>query len=313
MIEYKIVLSEDDYSWDKFQDDSSEGNVYLYSRYINSLNIDNDRIYLKDKQDNILASAVIFKDFGRIPYSLYQGISISKFSLSNQKKLIKNFTIISEFLNLIILKYDKVFFTLSPNFTDLRPFQWLNFHEEDKPKFNLDIRYTGIIYLDNFKDFADYLKTIRSVRRRTINHANRNKLKVLESNDIDLFIDLFKKTFDRQSIEVSNLEMVRSIILSSIDYGYGRMTFCVDDCNNVHSGMVILKDKYSAYYAFGASDPEYRKSDAATVLMGDSIKNAFDHELRQFDMCGVNSPNRGDFKLSFNANLIKYFEVQYSN
>ena len=86
MIEYKIVLSEDDYDWDKFQDDSSEGNVYLYSRYINSLNIENDRIYLKDKQDNILAAAVIFKNFGRIPYSLYQGVSISKFSLSNQKK-----------------------------------------------------------------------------------------------------------------------------------------------------------------------------------------------------------------------------------
>ena len=280
MIDNKITFSNDTNEWDRFQDDSIEGSVYLYSKYINSLNIDNDKIYMKDKEDNILASAVIFKNFDRVPYSLYQGFSIANFNLSSQKKTAKRFLVISEFIRLILLNYNKVFFSLSPNFIDLRPFQWVNYHEENKPKFNLDIRYTGIIYLNNYQDFNKYLETIRAVRRRTIKQANKNKLTVMESKDINLFMDLYKKTFDRQAIKISNLDMVRSIISNAIKHGYGRMTVCFDDKNNPHSGMVMLRDKIKAYYAFGASNPTYRKSDSATVLMGESIQKAFDFELQ---------------------------------
>lgn len=313
MADYKIILSENNDNWDKFQDDSSEGSVYLYSNYINSLNIDNEKIYLKDNENNLLASAVIFKNFNRIPYSMYQGISIANFNLGNQKETAKRFLIISEFIRLILINYDKVFFTLSPNFYDLRPFQWINFHEENKPKFKFNLRYTAIIYLDKFENYDHYLTTIRNNRKRNLKQADKYKLIVAESKDIELFMGLYKKTFERQNIEVPNLDLVKSIIDNSIKFNYGRMTICFDDKDKAHSGIVTLTDKTKAFYAFGASDPIYRKSNSFTLLMAESIKKAFDLKLKQFDMCGANSPNRGDFKLSFNANLVQYFEASYSS
>ena len=62
---------------------------------------------------------------------------------------------------------------------------------------------------------------------------------------------------------------------------------------------------------FGAADPEFRKNDTSSILIGESVKKSYELGLNEFDMCGVNSPNRGDFKLSFNAELKPFYEVSY--
>ena len=62
----------------------------------------------------------------------------------------------------------------------------------------------------------------------------------------------------------------------------------------------------------GASGPcRARQGGAATRLMLDSIFEAKRRGLVELDFVGVNSPDRGDFKLSFNPELKPYFEVQY--
>jgi lipid II:glycine glycyltransferase (peptidoglycan interpeptide bridge formation enzyme) len=60
---------------------------------------------------------------------------------------------------------------------------------------------------------------------------------------------------------------------------------------------------------FGANDPAMREANASSKLLLDNIALSAQKGLQIFDFVGVNSPQRGDFKLSFNAELVPYQEV----
>ncbi|HPT40885.1 MAG TPA: GNAT family N-acetyltransferase, partial [Candidatus Gastranaerophilaceae bacterium] len=61
------------------------------------------------------------------------------------------------------------------------------------------------------------------------------------------------------------------------------------------------------YYLFGANDPEYRNLFGGNFLMLNMIRDAFENDIEKIDFVGVNSPNRGDYKLSYNGELKPYF------
>jgi len=74
-----------------------------------------------------------------------------------------------------------------------------------------------------------------------------------------------------------------------------------------------LYDDRTAYYLFGANDPMYRHTSAGAFLLMHMIKDAFEKGIQEIDFVGVNSPNRGDFKISFNAEVKPYFVTDLSS
>ena len=74
----------------------------------------------------------------------------------------------------------------------------------------------------------------------------------------------------------------------------------------------FVSDEKCAYYLFGANDPDLRDAHASAKLFIDNIAAFAARGLERFDFVGVNSPQRGDFKLSFNPELIPYQEVHLS-
>src|SRR5262249_12920131 len=72
---------------------------------------------------------------------------------------------------------------------------------------------------------------------------------------------------------------------------------------------LFLFDRSCGYYMFGANDPEYRKTGAGTLLLAHSIRHCMERGLESVDVVGINSPNRGDFKTSFNAAPSAYHVV----
>ena len=63
------------------------------------------------------------------------------------------------------------------------------------------------------------------------------------------------------------------------------------------------------YYQFGANDPDYRSSGASAHLMFETICMLAKRGIELIDFVGVNSPSRGDYKLSFNPTLKPYYVV----
>jgi hypothetical protein len=73
-------------------------------------------------------------------------------------------------------------------------------------------------------------------------------------------------------------------------------------------------DRNTAHYLFGANDPNYRESGAATLCMYQSILRLRDQcGVGEIDFVGINSPLRGAFKLSFGGVVVSYTTVQKMN
>ena len=60
-------------------------------------------------------------------------------------------------------------------------------------------------------------------------------------------------------------------------------------------------------------EPKYRYSAAGTYGLFQSMNNLAEIGYSQIDLEGVNSPERGHFKLSFGGSLDQYYELHLSN
>ena len=73
----------------------------------------------------------------------------------------------------------------------------------------------------------------------------------------------------------------------------------------------FLHDKNNAYNLTLASDPAERKISPGTTLILKQIEFCFKNKINLIDFVGINSPNRGDYKTSFNARPKIYFNIEY--
>src|SRR5262249_11590621 len=101
--------------------------------------------------------------------------------------------------------------------------------------------------------------------------------------------------------------LLRSISQAALAHGFGELSTCVSSEGTVTSATLFLFDRRCGYYLVSANDPEYRNSGSGTYLMLENIRRCQEKGLEAVDFVGVNSPNRGDFKTSFNAAPVPYF------
>jgi len=81
-----------------------------------------------------------------------------------------------------------------------------------------------------------------------------------------------------------------------------------DRNGDVGSVLFFLLFKKEAYYLIGANNPTMRNTGASTYLFSESFKELKEFGIDFIDFVGVNSPNRGDYKTSFGAELYTYFD-----
>jgi len=311
----KIVSDVSDDVWDTFIDNSPYGSVFSQTSFLKALEVPHEKLFI-ELDEKVIASALIIEPNsphfkGPYPYSQYQGIALPPIIGGIHKVVHKSLKTIMSTLPVLSEKFDNIGLCLHPSLQDLRGFQWFNYHTPERGQFDIRILYSGIINLEQYSSFDDYLMSIRSVRRQEYKKAKKQSLSMVESHDIESFIKLYKLTFERQSIEldVRALDTVRNIVNAAISNGIGRLVFCKDCEGSLHSAIVTLHDKRCTYYMFGATDPTFRSSGASTGLILDSIKYSFACNHLRFDMVGINSPQRGDFKTSFNSEPTPYHFV----
>ena len=90
-----------------------------------------------------------------------------------------------------------------------------------------------------------------------------------------------------------------------------KLTYAINENKSIVSGMIVYAYNDTMYYQYGATDPEFRNSGGSVLIMLNNIKKGIENGFKQFDMAGVNSPNRGDFKISFNAEPKPYYHVSF--
>ena len=306
---------EDKQRWDRFVASSPQENVFCTTPFVDALGEDYD-FWLVEKDGCPQLGAVVLKRDGQpiyapYPFTMYQGILFdgSSRSMPHHRRVKWALRVTEFLLSEMEQRYERISFCLHYGVEDLRSFQWFHYHEPQRGQFKIELRYTGLLDLLAVPDFDAYLMTIRKVRRYEYRRAQSAGLTIEESDDMDTLDRLHRLTFERQGIERSpeEVRLLRAISEAALSEGFGQLLLCRDKQGDTVSATLFLYDSHCGYYLFGANDPEYRRTGSGTYLLLENIRRCKEKGLAKVDFVGINSPNRGDFKTSFNAVPMPYY------
>lgn len=291
--------------------------IFSDPRYLSSENVSYEMWFVSEKERPMLGALVMepSNPTFKAPYScsLYQGIALLADNSVIHRDVKRSVDAVTFLLEELSKIYGRLSFCLHPKFRDLRALQWFNYHSPEQGQFSIELFYTGIVRTSAYHTFEEYFASTRRVRQSEFRKAKRNGLEACPSRDIEAFKRLYALTFERQGITLSpeQFRVATDLARSSLDGGFGRMLFCRDGAGEVLSATLFLHDDRTAYYMFGATDPKYRNTGASSYLVYENIRHFFDAGVSEIDMVGINSPNRGDFKVSFNAIPTPYFTATW--
>ena len=219
--------------------------------------------------------------------------------------------LLQRILDELTKKHSDFDLSLSPDFLDIRPLQWHNY-ESSSGVFSITPRYTAVKNLKSISSEGDLVNSFNVHRRRIINKIDDSGLRFTDSINLESFIQLYRTTFIRQNITPSlqTLEKVRQL-LSSIQNQNGMLLGAVDSDGVLLSGIAILMSRNTAYSLFIVNSDVGRDNGVGTWLMAKTLEFGKRIGLEYFDFVGANTLGRGNFKLSFGADLQLYFEASY--
>jgi len=304
--------------WDALLAGSAQQNAFCYSDFL-SVMPSPCALWVLERKSAPVAGAIVFSDGnGSLPaprpLTTYQGIFLLPPRAEVHSKTRWEVETVSLLLERLSAHYESLSFSLHPSLADIRAFQWFNYRSPDQNRFSIDVAYTGILDLSRFAHFEAYLASVRSARRQDLKKAISAEVSAAESDDIDTFDRLHEATFARQGLVRSpdEREFIRGALAPLLRSRRGRMLLAMSPERKPVGASVFLHDKTTAYYYFGACDPAWRSAGVSTFLILESIRSAWGAGLRSVDMVGMNSPQRGDFKASFNAEPRSYFNAHWT-
>lgn len=310
--------------WEKFVHNSLEYTMFLSKTYLQAYG-GNYKLYFIKKGIEIKAAFCILlsKDSSKVILDeliIYGGIL---FHNNKQQKRVKanfeKFEITENIIKFLTKRYNKIQIALSPEFKDMRPFLWHNYGACDKTKtFCLDLRYTTYLNISELKtctheEETTLFKNLETLRQRNIRKARQESTCTKEELNGKLFLEYYLELMKQQNQEVSKekLDNMLTIINQTIQKQQAVMFTARNSKGTILYITVFAFDHYRAYYLFGASNPQAKEPYKGTICFWDSfIILAKKYGINEVDLEGVNSPQRGWFKLSFGGELKEYYEIQ---
>ena len=247
-------------------------------------------------------------------YCMYQGIFFIENRKNNYSDDIDRTNKLSKLTSLLANMQTNIMLPLHHSIIDIRGAEWYLYDKDLSLFLQYKLRYTGIIHLEHFSDFESYKKSIRRVRLQELTtNLKEDRVSIAATRDTSIFLEMYKQMFVQRGVNVNRSELLRvsAIIKNGVSSGAGKLLILQENDGTPISGVFILTDGITDYYQFGASNPERLKMSGSSYLLLHAIEMAFINNRKYFDMVGMNSPNRGDYKASFNARVTPYFEVEF--
>jgi hypothetical protein len=242
---------------------------------------------------------------------MYQGILLGPIDRSLRRASRKDTNFVLRLGEEVAHTFGEVTLVQNWRLADLRGLQWINYCEPDRGQYRLDVAYTGVLDLTPFDSFEQFLRHIRASRRYEYRKGIA-RLDIVDSVEVDTLDLLHRRTITRSGGDRSHQEdrLLRSVAKAALEGGYGTLRVASLDGQPV-GAVFFLHDDRSSYYLFGATDPEHRNSAANTTLLLELIRKALTEGQAEVDFVGVNSPQRGDYKISFGPQVRPYFTASF--
>ena len=211
-------------------------------------------------------------------------------------------------------RHDRLRLRLHPGIQDVRAFSWFHYHDRAQGMFDVGVRVTGWVDLQGIADFDTYFSQIRPTRRSEYRQALRHGLTAETTTDVATLDHLHRLTFERQGLERDAVEsaMLMRVAAGAVRDGFGEILIARAGGSEPVSATLFLHDEVAGHYVAGANHPEHRRLFGGTFCFLESVRRCMARGLRRVDVCGINSPSRGDFKTSFNAAPQPYFEASWN-
>lgn len=313
--ELALERCDDDGQWDDIVRSSPQGTAFSTSAFLRGLGVGYERWVVRHGGQNLLA-ALLLVDGGvplRAPYpmSLYHGLMLDRSvsDLPTHTRVKRTLMLVDFLIGRLSEVHDTLSFCLHHTFTDVRSLLWFNYHEPSAGMFHIDVRYSALLDLAQLDDLDGYLRAVRDARRAEYQRARSAGYTVETRPEVETVERLHRLTFERQGEEQGAVErhVIRSVGSAMVDAGTGEHLACVAPSGEAVSSTVFLRDELYAYYWIGATDPSHRRHGVGTFTLLESMRRARAAGARTLDLVGVNSPDRGDYKTSFNATPVPFF------
>ncbi len=187
--------------------------------------------------------------------------------------------------------------------TNWQPFYWNGFKQTS--------RYSYVI--DNPPDNSnELLTTFSKSARQEIKKAQKDLI-VSESDDMETFFMLNKKSFARNDQEMPFLYAhLEKLYKTAVAHGSGKILLAKDNKGNVHSGLFIVWDNRQLYYIAGGGLPKYRDSGSKFLLSKEAILFAAKNNL-SVNFLGSMIEGIAYYARQFGASPVPYHVVQKIN
>ena len=312
--------------WDDLVQRSDQGSIFCLSDFLLNVHDSRPRLWRCLKGGETKAALVVMEsEDGRscisVDHVIHTGILLMppQTPQSVAQTIAEDFRITTFVVEQLARRYDRVFVSTHPSFPDIRPFLWHNY-DTSEPRFEVAVRYTSLVSLEGVTPATPldhnpvYVNASKS-RRQEVRYGLRKGVKTVVEQDVDTFLEFYRRTFARQdeSMDDHYFTRLRGLVEGLLAAGKARMYFSRTAGGEPGSIAVIGLDSKRAYYLFGANNPELRDQHTGTMVLWDAFLDLAASGVTEVDMEGVNSPLRGHFKLSFGGSILPYYHLTLRN
>lgn len=306
------IIEQKDYNiWNRFVSKSSHNVIFANSDWLQIIAKQFDwqvKIYGCFQHSELVGgTGLLVKNKWNIQYSSpremlrpYQPMILKQFNYKRQAKVLsKNIQIIRSLTKRLQNDFNFIRLINVPTFTDIRPFLW--------QKWNAKVRYNYQLPLDSEKNIKARFR--RNIRKQ-ISKANRNEITITESDDLDEFFRLVRKSYQKHhnQFPIEKKQLV-SIFQRLKKKNFVKLYYAIDG-NTITSARIILVGDTIIHDWLAGSDPEYLSNGSTPLLIWHILKT-YIQEYEYFDFGGATYlPSIIRFKNNFGGNLVPYYLVE---
>lgn len=311
-----LVLCTSDKEWAEFLACSPQGTRYALKEVINSLSCKVDCWFVMSKQKIVAGIPIVTqnKAASSLPMHTYYIGLLYHNDVYNCKANRKTECeiVISEFvMDTLSEKYEKFELSLHHSISDVRGFDWFNYHTPDRGRAKISPQYTAI---SDLVPLGDIRTEARGSRRREAGYAQtREGLTFHLDGTVEELSILYQETFSRQSVNIPSLELNITAQFAEylVKHDFGKIAVVRNALGEAQAAGLLFYDFNGVVHlpVVGTKTTKY----GGTMLYFQMMEYAAKKGYKHMDFNGANSPSRSYFKHSIGAKAQLFFHVSWTS
>jgi len=307
--------------WNDLVKNSEQSSIFFLDDYLRCTGREY-LLYFIYKGNEIKAGVALILSSDRLKVVLDDLVIYSGLVFRNDltQKKVKSLQEKFEITEFVLAELDKKFKSIEiafhPSLKDIRPLLWYNYHTPELGRYIVELRYTSFIDISEFflkraEEHMSLFSELENSRQSDIRKARRDRVLVEQGNCVDLFIEFYSKLMGRQNqiFGSDKKERMQILIGNLIESEQARLFYVRNQSGEITYITIFTLYNHQACYLFGAGDSDRATKYDGTICVWESFRQLANYGIEAVDLEGVNSPQRGWFKLSFGGTLVPYYQV----